>query len=77
MSGVTILPESIFLEKFKDDVELTTSQILKTYNGSQIQLMGEATVNVKGKYGQDKQLRLLVAQMSPQPLVMGRDRLKK
>ena len=70
-SGVTIMPEFIFLEKFKGEVELkTTLQILKTYNGSQIPLMGEATVKVKGKDGQAKQVRLLAAQVLHQSLVM-------
>ena len=70
-SGVTIMPEYTFLRKFKDEVELkTTSQILKTFNGSQSPLIGEATVNVKGKDGQAKQVRLLAAQVLHQSLVM-------
>ena len=39
--------------------------------------MCEATVNVKGKDGQAKQLRLLVVQVPHQSSVMGRDWLKR
>ena len=74
-TGSGAMPESTFIEKFKDEVELkTTSQILKTYNGSQIPLTGKPTVNVKGEGGQAKQLRLLVAQV-PGPIFSGGQRL--
>ncbi|KAK3776673.1 hypothetical protein RRG08_049682 [Elysia crispata] len=66
-SGVTIMPDSVFQETFKNEVELQTStQILKTYNGSNIPLKGEAMMDVRGKEGRPRKLRLLVAQVPHQ-----------
>ncbi|KAK3773717.1 hypothetical protein RRG08_001446 [Elysia crispata] len=48
-SGVTTVPDSVVQETFKNEVELQTStQILKTYNGSNIPLKGtKARIHLK------------------------------
>ena len=72
------MPDSVFQETFKNEVELQTStQILKTYNGSNIPLKGEAMMDVRGKEGRPRKLRLLVAQVPHQSSVLGRDWLEK